>query len=198
MHHPSCDTEGMLELYRRILQVLLRSTLQEWLGLDMTLAQIKVLFLLDQEVAVSVGRVAQMIGISVPTASQLIERLVQAGSAQRAERMTDRRYVQVSLTSTGKQLVQRLRQGHTERLRHWLASLNEEEQVQLRAGLLALARLAQLPLPSSRETQEEAGAPPACPTPDADAVENSGPGTAIHSHPHTDGDAGPRLSHSDY
>jgi MarR family transcriptional regulator, organic hydroperoxide resistance regulator len=163
------DTEGMLDLYRSILQMLLRSTLQEWFALDMTLAQIKVLFLLDHEASASVGTVAQMIGISVPTASQLIDRLVQAGSAQRVERMTDRRYTEVSLTLEGKQLVQRLRQGHTERLRSWLASLNEEEQVQLRAGLLALARLAQLPLPIP---QEAPVAPQAYPTASSDSVEN--------------------------
>ncbi len=170
MNHSSWDTEGMLELYRGILRLLLHSTLQEWLVLDMTLAQIKVLFLLDQEVEASVGAVAQMIGIGVPTASQLIDRLVQAGSAQRFERVTDRRYTLVSLTPEGKQLVQRLREGHTERLRHWLASLNEEEQVQLRAGLLALARLAQLPLPISPEASGDSGDSPVCPTPGSDSV----------------------------
>jgi DNA-binding MarR family transcriptional regulator len=150
MEQQSWNSKSTLELYQSILKSMLYPALHEWFALDITLAQLKVLFLLSQESPKTVGAVAQTIGISLPTASQLIERLVQSGLVQRVESSTDRRVTHVSLTESGDRLVRRLRQGQQERLRDWIESLSEEETIQLRTGLLALARLAQHSLTEER------------------------------------------------
>ena len=80
------------------------------------------------------------LGIGQPTASHLLDRLVQAGLAQRVEQSTDRRYTLASLTSSGETMVRRLRQGRMDRLHSLLAQLDEEDLAALRQGLEALIR----------------------------------------------------------
>ncbi len=140
MHPDSVD--GMMEHYFTILHALLRTTLPDWLKLDLTMAQLKVLFTLVHEPLATVGKVAEASGIGLPTASHLIERLVQAELVERTENPADRRYTLVRLTQRGEQVVGRLRQGHRDQLRGWLLHLTAEERAGLQRGMQALACLA--------------------------------------------------------
>ncbi len=135
--------DDLIERYFTLVHALLHTTLPAWLKLDLTMAQLKVLFTLAHEPGATVGRVAEASGIGLPTASHLVERLVQAELAERTENPADRRYTLVRLTPQGEQVVERLRQGHRDQLRAWLLQLTAEERSLLQHGIQALARVAE-------------------------------------------------------
>jgi DNA-binding MarR family transcriptional regulator len=128
-----------------------RTTATEWWSLELTMAQVKVLFTLAFEGQATIGTIAETLGVGPPTASHLVDRLVQAGLAERVEQSTDRRYTLASLTSQGETMVRRLRQGRIDRLHSWLAQLDERDVAALRQGLESLIRVAQSA--SSQETE---------------------------------------------
>ncbi len=76
--------------------------------------------------------IAQALGIGLPTASHLVEKLVRAGLVQRAEDPKDRRHTLVHLTQQGEDLIEHLSQDRLELLRLWLSQLTEEELTALR------------------------------------------------------------------
>jgi DNA-binding MarR family transcriptional regulator len=105
------------------------------------MAQIKVLMILSFKGSAAISKLADELGISHPTASQLVDKLVQAGHVERVESATDRRITLARLTKGGEQLAQRLWQGRMSHLRYCLAQLNEQELAALRQGLRALNRV---------------------------------------------------------
>jgi DNA-binding MarR family transcriptional regulator len=129
------------EIFFTLLYNIQRTTKAVWQSLDLTMAQFKVFLTLNFEGEVPISKLAQTLGISHPTASHLVERLVQAGLVERVEHATDRRYTLARLTSHGTMVVQRLRQGRENRLQHWLSQLDEQDLAALRQGLEALNRV---------------------------------------------------------
>ncbi len=114
------------------------------LELDLSMAQLKILFILATENPISIGQVAEKLGIGFPTASYQVDKVVQAGLVRRAEDASDRRRTLAFLTPTGEELVQRLGRGRKERLREWLDRLAPAERASLLVGLKAMARAANL------------------------------------------------------
>jgi DNA-binding MarR family transcriptional regulator len=99
------------ERLREVAQVMRDSTTQEWLQLDLSMAQLKALFVLAAAAPVTIGALAQALGIQLPAASHVADRLVQLGLAERYEDPADRRRTFVRLTAQASVLVERLRQG---------------------------------------------------------------------------------------
>lgn len=125
-----------------------------WLELDLTMPQLKTLFTLAEEGPVTIGQAAETLGISLPTASHLVDRLVHAGLAERAEDPADRRRTLARLSPRGEELVGQLYQGRQDRFRTWLGRLTEAELTCLLCGMQALLRTAQRDeRPSSREAR---------------------------------------------
>lgn len=129
------------EIFFSLLHNIQRTTKTVWQSLDLTMAQFKVFLTLNFEGEVPISKLAQTLGIRHPTASHLVERLVQAGLVERIEQATDRRYTLARLTSQGTMTVQRLRQGRENRFQHWLSQLDEQDLAALRQGLEALNRI---------------------------------------------------------
>jgi DNA-binding MarR family transcriptional regulator len=120
-----------------------QTAMPDWQSLDLTMAQLKVLVTLGFEGSVTISKLAEVLAISHPTVSHLVERLVRAGLAERREDVTDRRYTLARLTSQGEMMFQRLRQGRLDRLQSYLAQLDELDIAALRQGLEALVRVIQ-------------------------------------------------------
>jgi DNA-binding MarR family transcriptional regulator len=140
------STDDILGAYGAILHALQRTTIVEWLVLDCSMAQLKALFVIAREEPTPIGRVAEVLQIGLPTASHLVDRLVQDGMVARAIDPTDRRRALASLTPQGAQLVARLHQGSAARLRNWIDQLDAEERAALACGLRAMARVAEADL----------------------------------------------------
>ncbi|MHB8587865.1 MAG: MarR family winged helix-turn-helix transcriptional regulator [Candidatus Dormibacteraceae bacterium] len=140
MSQPS--TDEALAAYRKLHRVLLTSTASRWLHLDISMQQLRAMFLLRDEEEASVGRLAKLFGIGLPAASLLADRLVQAGYIERREDPTDRRRVLLSLTRVGVRLVTDLREGSQSLLRRWMSSLSPQDLAALTRGWRALADVA--------------------------------------------------------
>jgi DNA-binding MarR family transcriptional regulator len=117
-----------------------RTVTEDWQGLELTMAQLKVLLTLSFKGPAAISKLAEALSISHPTASHLVDRLAQAGIAERVDHATDRRSSLARLTDAGQALAQRLWQGRMEHLHKCLAQLSEPELDALLQGLRALNR----------------------------------------------------------
>lgn len=110
----------------------------DWLGLDMGMGQFKAMIVLKEQGRQTVGGVARALKITDPSASLLIDRLVTRGMVVRDTDPGDRRRTLVALSSTGDDLMTRLRRSKEGQLSGWLARLSEEDLAGLAHGLEAL------------------------------------------------------------
>jgi DNA-binding MarR family transcriptional regulator len=138
------DREALLtraiDAERFILRQQLTAAWRNWLELDLSMAQLKTLVVLSEAETPTIGDVAETLGITLPTASHLIERLVRAELAQRAEDPADRRRTLTRITPAGEALLRGLRHGEHAWLRRLLAQLPDDDLAALCQGLCALER----------------------------------------------------------
>jgi DNA-binding MarR family transcriptional regulator len=81
-------------------------------------------------------------GITQPSMTTLVARLVAQGLVDRAADPADRRAVVLTLTPAGAELLARRRADRTDRLAPSLAELSPEEREQIAAAMPALTQLA--------------------------------------------------------
>jgi DNA-binding MarR family transcriptional regulator len=109
-----------------------------WFQLDLTISQLKGLILLEVRQELTIGAIADKLGIVRPSASILVEQMVQARLATRIEDQADRRRSIVRLTQEGRDLAARLHRGEEQSMAEVFACLQPHELVALTAGLNAL------------------------------------------------------------
>lgn len=115
----------------------------DWMELDLTMAQLKTLFTLEYGGPMTIGQTGEKLGISLPTASHLVDRLVQGRYVERTEDSADRRRTLASTTAAGSELVKRLRQGGRDILVEWLSQLDDDALASLAKGLDHLVTVTQ-------------------------------------------------------
>ena len=103
----------------------------DWLQLELTTAQLKALFALSMAQPCTIGELAQRLGVGLPAASHIAERLVRLGLIERYEDTADRRRAYARLTAEGDALMVRLQEGSRERIRERLDRLSNAELEQL-------------------------------------------------------------------
>jgi DNA-binding MarR family transcriptional regulator len=145
-HEREARVAEAIELQSCMLKILHAETTEEWLQLELTLAQVKALFVLHLDAPPTIGALAERLGVGVPTASHLVERLVQLGMAERREDETDRRRAFVQPTARATELVERLQTLRIERMRRWLSRLTDDELEGVTVGLRGLIRVTQTTL----------------------------------------------------
>jgi DNA-binding MarR family transcriptional regulator len=109
-----------------------------WLGVDLTVGQIRVLFALAHHGPLTIGRVAENLRVRLPWASTVVDRLVDLQLVQRGEDPADRRRTLAWLTPRGEALVALVHEGGQERLRAALHALSPDDVAALTRGLDAL------------------------------------------------------------
>ena len=133
--------QHVTDLLLRFFQHLQAGPAGPWLDLNLTMPQLKMLFVVDWLGPAPMSHVAGRLHISVSTATGLIDRLVESGLARREHDVRDRRVVQVASTAAGRDLLWRLRSAGSERLEHILDHLSNEE-LQHCAGAVELVNQA--------------------------------------------------------
>lgn len=96
--------------------------------LDVTPAQVKVLLQLSRNEQMSVGEIADALFVSMPAASEIVDRLVDSGHLVRASDPTDRRRVIVSTTTESQHAIDRLVELRRTQIRKALLRLSPEER----------------------------------------------------------------------
>jgi DNA-binding MarR family transcriptional regulator len=145
-----------VDLYRQVHQGLRALIIPSWLHLNLTMAQLKGLFVLIHGPA-TIGQLATSLGITQSTASILVERLVRLGLVVRDEDPGDRRRVVVRLSPEGERIVTELGDAKREHLHSTLASISEDDLAALVQGLRALLSAVAATQPPSREAPEDDG-----------------------------------------
>jgi len=140
MSQPSIDEA--LSVYKRFHRALLTSTASRWRGLDISMQQLRAIYMLRDEEVATVGRLAELFGIGLPAASILADRLVRAGFVDRNDDPADRRRVLLTLTRAGIQLVTDLQEGNHLLMRRWMSRMSPEDLAALTRGWRALAEVA--------------------------------------------------------
>ncbi len=133
--------------------------MSDWVELDLTMAQLKTLFTLEYRGPATIGQTAERLGISLPTASHLVDRLVQGGFVDRTEDAADRRRTLAAVTEKGSALTRRLRQGGRDSLHDWLLQLDDESLSGLAHGIDRLAEVASATAEDAEGVVEPAGQP---------------------------------------
>ena len=143
-----------LEAYRQAWMALRQYGEPVWTQLDLTLSQVKALLLLDVRGSMTIGKLASVMEIGRPSASILIEQLVQLRLVVRTEDLADRRRTLVCLSEEGYYLVERLMHGDQAFIRTWLERLRDRDLVALNQGLRALAAAAKLPADADDDSSD--------------------------------------------
>ena len=136
------DDEALIEAGVQLFPVIARalfsaiSSLGNAFGL--TPAQVKVLLQLGTRRQMTVGEIAAGLDCSMPAASELVDRLVDAGHLLRASDPADRRRVLIAATPDAQRISAQLRELREAQVRYALAQLEPEERPTFIKSLEAL------------------------------------------------------------
>ena len=144
------ETDGALAELLELRDILFRLGVggaAAWQKLEMTGPQLKLLMVLAAVGEQPMGQLARCLGIGLPAATNLVDRLVEAGLATREHSPLDRRVVLVRPSPAGEAQVARLREVNREHLRRILElvppadlpALVQGTRVLLEAGRRAIA-----------------------------------------------------------
>jgi DNA-binding MarR family transcriptional regulator len=122
-----------------------------------TFPQMKVMAFLYYHDRSTVGEVAAGVGVSMPAASELLDRLVEDGWIERAANPADRRQVLICLTPRARAFGNRLHVARREQIRSAMSRLDPAEHGALLRSIQALAE-AFRPVPAARASHPAASA----------------------------------------
>jgi len=128
-------TEAILQLYAAFSSALLFNLRDSWLSVELTMPQIKVLLLVVTSGCATTSGIAKRLGVSLPSATRFVDRLVEHQLVARAEDPHDRRYTNIVPTDEGRQIVENLNSYRREYLGTALAALGIDALREVRQGL---------------------------------------------------------------
>jgi len=128
--------------YEMLMQRLAGGHAPEFLEIDVTMPQAKLLYLLGAAGDLHMSELVARLGVSLSTVSGLVDRVVDHGLASRREDAVDRRQVVVGLTPAGAEFLDRFRDLNARQMRELLAVMDDAELAQARDALTVLQRAA--------------------------------------------------------
>jgi DNA-binding MarR family transcriptional regulator len=119
-----------------VIRVGMRSQLDSGLSVP----QFRCLNFIDRQPGCSLGEVATFLGVTMPTASAMVDRLARAGHVDAALAADDRRRAQLNISDAGKALLEQVRADARSELAATLAQRPADDLRAISAGLAALKR----------------------------------------------------------
>jgi DNA-binding MarR family transcriptional regulator len=141
--HRAAVVDAVIEGYETLMHSLADSHAPDFLEIDITMPQAKLLYLVAAGGELPMSTLAQRLGVSLSTVSGLLDRVVDHGLATRREDPADRRQVLVGLTPDGASFIDRFRELNARQMRELLDALDDTELETLRTAFVALARAAE-------------------------------------------------------
>jgi DNA-binding MarR family transcriptional regulator len=139
---PPAATELAADLYALIVfaHKHCNADLFEALGaLELTLTQVKLLHHLEEQPReLTLKQAAELVRVSLPAASRMVDDLVRRGFAQRREDEEDRRMKRVCLTDGGRTVIRRLHAARLSGLEQFTMTLTTDERRSLASALSTL------------------------------------------------------------
>ncbi|MFO1217921.1 MAG: MarR family winged helix-turn-helix transcriptional regulator [Burkholderiaceae bacterium] len=113
----------------------LRMAMRRHVGDQLSVPQFRCLNFVAHNPGCTIGAVAAFLGVTMPTASAMVDRLVRAGAVRAGTTASDRRRSLLQLTPAGRTQLRKIRQGAHDELRRAIAALPRHELQRLRDGL---------------------------------------------------------------
>lgn len=119
----------------------LRQAMRRHVGDEMSVPQFRSLNYVAQHGGCSIGDLAHFLGVTMPTASAMADRLVRAGLVETRADTADRRRSPLHITVAGSAQLRRISRGAHGDLTRALAGCNPDELATLQAGLQLIRRV---------------------------------------------------------
>ena len=103
------------------------NAVSHWLMLELTFAQARALIILAARKELTVSQLARLLGVGNPTASILVQQLVERGLVTRTEDASDRRQTVIRLSDQGTEIGAGRRQEREQQWQRWLSQLSDED-----------------------------------------------------------------------
>lgn len=121
---------------------------------DLTLTQFKLVFVIaNHEEPVSIGHLAEVTGVSLPSAGRAVDGLVRQKLATRTEDPEDRRVKLVAATDLANEGIQKIYEQRTRTLCNYLDQLTPAQLTDLAVAIAPLSELTLACHPSKFETE---------------------------------------------
>ncbi|MBV9581527.1 MAG: MarR family transcriptional regulator [Chloroflexi bacterium] len=133
--------DQFLHLAQVVVRALHSTNLESWCAVDLTMPQLKALFLAHAPGGASHSDIARGLGVGVSTVTGIVDRLVEHGLVERRTDPGDRRLSRVVVTQAGSDLIDRLWASRREQLDLLLGELTSDERTTLISALQHLAAL---------------------------------------------------------
>jgi DNA-binding MarR family transcriptional regulator len=140
--HPEDCAAQVLEVMPAIMDAM-RGAMRRHVGEQLSVPQFRCLNFISREPGSSVGAVAAFLGVTMPTASAMVDRLVRAGAVQLRTAASDRRRSELLVTAAGQAQLRQVWQGAHGEFARLLAGCTADELQALQAGLATLRRVFQ-------------------------------------------------------
>ncbi|MGD0862187.1 MAG: MarR family transcriptional regulator [Candidatus Limnocylindrales bacterium] len=147
-----------------------------WAHHDLTFGQLRLLFILGQSGPVSIGQLAELLGVTAATSSEFVDRVERHGLAIRSHRADDRRVVHCALSDDGARLLAEIAGARRDAMRRVLAVLTPAELADFDRLLRIMAERLPAALPAAASTEGDTLVNPE--TPAAGATQAAGGGPA--------------------
>ncbi len=125
----------IIELQRRMSQILLPFALHAWRELEVPLSQLKSLLIITSKGETNYRTLAEDLGVTPGDVTGLVERLVSQGLVNRKPNPKDRRIVLLQASDKGRQLLADLMESQTQHTIRILKYLSLQELQSLSQGL---------------------------------------------------------------
>lgn len=111
-----------------------------WCEIGLTTVQLRVLFMIREEPGVTAGELANRLGVTPPTVSGIVDRLVRMDLVRREEDPADRRLVRNQLTEAGQRVGGQMSEGSEHYTRRILSEMSADELDAFNRGIAGFQR----------------------------------------------------------
>ncbi len=108
---------------------------------DIPLSHVQVLILLEERESMTVSEISREFGIAKPNITPLVDRLIDAGLADRERSTTDRRVVNVVIKEEGRKKLQEIQKSIDKHVSDWTSDLSPEDKIELSNALKTFIRI---------------------------------------------------------
>jgi DNA-binding MarR family transcriptional regulator len=134
--------DRIIDLQMHIIQLFEADRARDWLDVDLTIQQLKVMFLAVRLGSLTAGQISRELHVGFSTVTGLVDRLAEQGLVTRGEDPNDRRTTRVEPTDAARALVERLYSYRRAEFRGLLERTPTGALTALEAGLTGLERAA--------------------------------------------------------
>ena len=130
----------IIELQRKVDQARRQYEPDVWIGLNVTIAQLKSLFFISHQGTTNLSKLAAVLRVTPTNVTGIVDRLVKKGLVTRTESDQDRRILLLRATDDGEELVAKLRERRRGHMSEVLARMSVDELATLAQGFASLVK----------------------------------------------------------